>query len=99
MGTYFKPIYDSFLSKITDDMYMELTKEETEGMLQELLLSAIPHFEFPRVGMEFTQDDSGEYYFISDFTFSSVKSGILLWFTFEEVNILATYMIVEWIGQ
>ena len=44
MGTYFKPIYDSFLSKITDDMYMELTKEETEGMLQELLLSAIPHF-------------------------------------------------------
>ena len=76
MGTYFKPIYDSFLSKITDDMYMELTKEETEGMLQELLLSAIPHFEFPRVGMEFTQDDSGEYYFISDFTF-------------EEVNILA----------
>lgn len=86
MGTYFKPIYDSFLSKITDDMYMELTKEETEGMLQELLLSAIPHFEFPRVGMEFTQDDLGEYYFISDFTF-------------EEVNILATYMIVEWIGQ
>ena len=86
MGTYFKPIYDSFLSKITDDMYMELTKEETEGMLQELLLSAIPHFEFPRVGMEFTQDDSGEYYFISDFTF-------------EEVNILATYMVVEWIGQ
>ena len=86
MGTYFKPIYDSFLSKITDDMYMELTKEETEGMLQELLLSAIPHFEFPRVGMEFTQDDLGEYYFISDFTF-------------EEVNILATYMVVEWIGQ
>ena len=86
MGTYFKPIYDSFLSKITDDMYMALTKEETEGMLQELLLSAIPHFEFPRVGMEFTQDDLGEYYFISDFTF-------------EEVNILATYMVVEWIGQ
>lgn len=86
MGLYFQSIYDSFLSKITDDMYMELTKEETSDMLKELLLSAIPHFEFPRVNMEYTEDDSGEYYFIADLTF-------------EEVNILATYMIVEWMGQ
>ncbi len=47
--TPFSDIFDRFLSKITDDMYMELTELETENLLEELLLSAIPQFEFPRV--------------------------------------------------
>ena len=34
MTTPFSYIYDSFLSKVTDDMYMELTKEDTYKMLQ-----------------------------------------------------------------
>ena len=46
--TSFSVVYNSFLSKITDDMYMELTKEDTENMLEELLVSSIPKFEFPR---------------------------------------------------
>ena len=46
--TPFSIIYDSFLSKITDDMYMELSELDTFRMLQELLLSAIHKFEFPR---------------------------------------------------
>ena len=46
--TSFSIIYNSFLSKITDDMYMELTKSETYKMLEELLISSIPKFEFPR---------------------------------------------------
>ena len=33
--TPFSIIYDSFLSKITDDMYMELTELETYEMLEE----------------------------------------------------------------
>ena len=41
MTTPFSYIYDSFLSKITDDMYMELTELDTYRMLEELLLSAI----------------------------------------------------------
>ena len=36
--TPFSSIYNSFLSKITDDMYMELTELETFSMLQELLI-------------------------------------------------------------
>ena len=46
--TPFSVVYDSFLSKITDDMYMELTPQDTEKILEELLASAIPKFEFPR---------------------------------------------------
>ena len=46
--TKFTAIYDRFLGKITDDMYMELTPEDTVKDLQRLLIDSIPGFEFPR---------------------------------------------------
>ena len=49
MGTKFTEIYNCFLGKITDDMYMELTPVDTVKDLQNLLLCAIDGFEFPRV--------------------------------------------------
>ena len=48
MGTLFASVYNRFLGKITDDMYMELTPAETIRDLQNLLIQAIPGFEFPR---------------------------------------------------
>ena len=48
MGTLFTEVYNRFLEKITDDMYMELTPEDTIKDLQHLLIDAIPGFEFPR---------------------------------------------------
>lgn len=81
-STPFSVVYDKFLSKITDDMYMELTEEETESMLAELLQGAIPWFEFPRVNLNDRND---------------IQFNIAL--SDEEINILATYMIVEWMGQ
>lgn len=47
--TSFVTIYDSFFSRVTDDMYMEITELETTEILQDLLLAAVPRFEFPRV--------------------------------------------------
>lgn len=44
----FTTIYNRFLGKITDDMYMELTPEDTVKDLQKLLIDSIPSFEFPR---------------------------------------------------
>lgn len=81
-STPFSAIYDKFLSKITDDMYMEITELETHKLLGELLESAIPWFEFPRVNLV---DRNGSEFFAQ--------------LTDEEQNILATYMIVEWLGQ
>jgi hypothetical protein len=46
--TEFTAIYNRFLGKITDDMYMELTPEDTVKDLQRLLIDSIPGFEFPR---------------------------------------------------
>ena len=83
-STPFSDIYKSFLSKITDDMYMELTEEDTESLLYDIFLSALPHFEFPRVDIYSFSDEMGGY----DIQLSK-----------EEVNIIATYMVVEWLGQ
>ena len=47
-GTPFSIIYDSFLARVEDSMYMELTELDTIEMLQDLLINAIPRFEFPR---------------------------------------------------
>ena len=48
MNTLFASVYNRFLGKITDDMYMELTPEDTIKDLQNMLIDAIPGFEFPR---------------------------------------------------
>ena len=82
--TPFSAIYTSFFSKITDDMYMELDRKQTEGMLQELLIGAIPWFEFPKVNI-FDYEEAME-------TFNVHLNN-------EEINILATYMIVGWLDQ
>lgn len=47
----FSTVYNRFLEKITDDMYLELTPEETIKDLRNLLIDAIPGFEFPRVNL------------------------------------------------
>ena len=49
--TQFTTVYNRFLGKITDDMYLELTPEDTVRDLQNLLLDAIPGFEFPRCNL------------------------------------------------
>lgn len=48
MGTLFTAVYNRFLGKITDDLYLELTPEDTLKDLQNLLINALPGFEFPR---------------------------------------------------
>ena len=52
MGTLFSTVYNRFLGKITDDLYLELTPEDTLRDLQNLLIDAIPGFEFPRQNLE-----------------------------------------------
>ena len=46
--TKFSAVYNRFLGQITDDLYLELTPEDTIRDLQNLLINAIPGFEFPR---------------------------------------------------
>lgn len=80
----FSKVYDAFFRKITEDMYMELTKEDTESMVQELLLSALSWFEFPRVD-------------INDYDLAAGCFNVDL--SLDEINIISTYMVKEWLGQ
>ena len=48
MGTLFATVYNRFLGKVTDDMYVELTPADTLKDMQNLLIDALPGFEFPR---------------------------------------------------
>lgn len=47
-GTQFSAVYNRFLGQVTDDLYLELTPADTLKDLQNLLINAIPGFEFPR---------------------------------------------------
>lgn len=106
--TPFSTIYDSFLSKITEDMYMELTELDTFQLLEELLLSAIQKFEFPRVDLTDYELSAAT----DQVTYNGVESdhknclAIVYhggWFNTvlsqEEINVLSTYMVVEWLSQ
>ena len=84
MTTDFQKVYNCFYSKITDDMYMEITPAETRAMQGELLLNAIPWFEFPRVNL-------------NDYDYEQACFNTKL--SNEEINILAIYMIIGWIDQ
>lgn len=82
--TYFEIIYRYFYSKITDDMYMELDETQTEGLLEELLLNALTWFEFPRFDI---------------YNYSLKEKAFLCTLSNEEMNIIATYMMLGWFDQ
>lgn len=82
-NTTFQEVYDFFLAGITDDMFMELTKEDTMDLLEEILMAALPHFEFPRKDI---------------FDVDLAKKEFTVHLTLEELSIIRQYMIVEWIG-
>jgi hypothetical protein len=96
-GTPFYVIYCKFLSKITDDLYLEWTLEDTFKNLESILLDAIPRFEWPKfrlydfstqaIGMVGTDGSVVSYgkYFTD--------------LTLEEVDIIASLMGIEWINR
>jgi len=96
-GTPFFIIYNRFLSKITDDLYLEWTLDDTYKNLEAILLDSIPQFEWPKfplysfntqvVGMV-DQDGS---------VVSYGKYSIDL--TLEEIDIFAGIMALEWLNR
>ena len=84
MATTFETIIDRFLGKITDDMYLELTPEDTIRDAKQFLIDAIPYFEFPRFALYDYNAELEEY-------------NIDL--TAEEINILALLMKTAWLDR
>lgn len=84
MATSFETIIDRFLGKITDDMYLELTPEDTIRDAKQFLADAIPYFEFPRFALYDYNAELEEY---------NVD------LTDEEINILALLMKTAWLER
>lgn len=88
--TQFTTIYSRFFGKITDDMYLQFTPEDTQRDAQVLLVDSIPGFEFPRQSLDYViESPSGEEdksYFVEDLTD-------------EEINILALLMKNGWLDR
>lgn len=111
MGTLFSSVYNRFLNKITDDMYMELTPQDTIRDLQNLLIEAIPGFEFPRKQLDdysilVRKIEDGVttnvYGFVAkdlDGNTYEDASFFEVELTSEEVNILAILMMIAWLQR
>ncbi len=82
--TSFNTIIDRFLSKITDDMYLELTEEDTLRDAKQYLIDVIPYFEFPRFALYNYDAEQGVY---------NVD------LTLEEINIFALLMKQSWLDR
>ena len=84
--TQFSAVYNRFLGKITDDLYLELTPEDTIKDLQNLILDAIPGFEFPRKNLydytieilEVPEDEVSDEDFVLGTVWGDVEDSTLL---------------------
>lgn len=82
--TSFREVFDFFLGGITDEMFLEMTLEDTEEVLQEILMAALPHFEFPKQDI---------------YAVDLINQCFTVQLTGEEMMIIRQYMISEWLGM
>jgi hypothetical protein len=110
MGTLFASVYNRFLNKITDDMYMELTPQDTFKDLQNLLVNAVPGFEFPRKSLEYSilvrevdEETTNVQGFVIEYKDTKIKYEDASCFVFnlssEEIDILAILMMNGWLQR
>lgn len=82
--TPYNVIYNAFLTKILEDEWADWEDIYVRADLKTILLSAIPYFKFPRVNLQ-NRDD------IKEIFYDDLNN--------EEIQILATYMKVEWLNR
>ena len=82
--TPYTVIYNAFLTKILEDEWAGWEDLYVKADLKTILLSAIPYFKFPRVDLQ-SRDD------IKEIFYDDLNN--------EEIQILATYMKVEWLNR
>lgn len=108
--TKFATVYNRFLGKVTDDMYVELTPEDTLRDLQNLLIDSIPCFEYPRKNLyDYTISKDtilSDKITDEDFVIGENETEVIIDtsefaedLTSEEINILAYLMLDRWLQR
>ena len=67
--TNFQVVYDAFLGKILDDEWANWYEEDIQEDWKSLLLAAITWFKFPRVSLEYNDEDK----FLADLSNDEVQ--------------------------
>lgn len=83
--TTFQEMYDYFLSHITDDCFIEMTKTDVIQVLEELLIAAMPHFEFPHWDCKDVLDTDNKRFRVK--------------LSRDEMAIINLYMDMEWVSM
>lgn len=109
MATPFTTIYNRFLGKVTDDLYMELTPQDTLRDLSNILITSLPGFEFPRFSLYDYSVDTKKipvadyvqgFVIKADEEFVEIdNSRFNADLTEEEINILAILMMSTWLQR
>lgn len=81
--TDFQVVYDAFLGKILEDEWVNWDLDDLQEDWKSLLFGALPWFKFPRVSLDYNQDETA---------FNADLNN-------EEVQILASYMKCEWLNR
>lgn len=81
--TDFQVVYDAFLAKILEDEWVNWDLDDIQEDWKALLLGALPQFKFPRVSLDYDEDE---------LVFNEDLSN-------EEIQILASYMKCEWLNR
>ncbi len=84
MSTPYESVNDMFLSKVTDDLYISITEEETKADLLMMMRSALVLFKYPKVNV-MDRDDTLKQF--------NVKLGD------DEMVIIAEIMKHEWLKR
>ena len=81
----FNDIYPQFLASLKSNTLAEMSTDDLEEYLDELMIKAVAAFWFPRVSLEYTSDSDG-YYFVED-----IRQ--------QEINVLGVLMKRYWLEQ
>ena len=97
-GTSFFKIYCRFLEKITDDMYLELTFDETVKILDSLFFDSLSEFTYPRFHIN-DYDVEAETEAVDKDGQPILKGAFKEVLTNEEQDIIAEIMLLNWIRR
>lgn len=98
-GTSFFRIYCRFLEKITDDMYMELSMEDTISIIENIFLDSLSEFRYPRFNINDYDPDAITSDAVDEEGNPIVTGAFTAILTNEEEDIVAEIMVYNWLRR
>lgn len=95
-GTSFFRVYCRFLEKITDDMYLELTLEDTISIIESIFQDSLPEFNYPRFHINHYDPDKVTTDAVDEKGNAVVTGAWYDTLTNEEEDIIAEIMLTNW---